>query len=366
MEKIGIICEYNPFHNGHIHHLKKVKKMYPDSLIVLILNGYFLQRGEISILSKYDKTKIALENDIDLVIELPLLYGTQSADTFAYYSVYYLNLLKVDKIIFGSETNDINKLYDMAKVMNEENFSSLLKNNLDSGINYPSALAKSVANNFTFLSNDLLGISYIKATLKINPNIKCECIKRTSSYLDTTSNKKVISALNIREKLTIGENVEKYMPKKYIKKITMPNNDLLYKLLKTIILQNNNLNEILDVDEGIENRLYKGASKYNNLSDFVSYIKTKRYTYNKINRMLIHILFGIKKKDAKIKPSYIKILGINKNGKKYLNKIKKDLPLKIDKSSYIYSLELKSSMIYDLLQNQNTFEEEKKNKPIFL
>ena len=101
MEKIGIICEYNPFHNGHIYHIKKIKEMYPDSLIILILNGYFLQRGEISILSKYDKTKIALENKVDIVLELPALFGTQSADTFAYYSVLLLNELKVDKIIFG-------------------------------------------------------------------------------------------------------------------------------------------------------------------------------------------------------------------------------------------------------------------------
>ena len=110
MEIIGLIAEYNPLHNGHLYHINKIKEKYPNSLLVLVLNGYFLQRGEVSIISKYDKTLLALEYGVDIVISLPTLYGVQSADTFANTSIKLLNYLKVNKIIFGSETNDIDKL----------------------------------------------------------------------------------------------------------------------------------------------------------------------------------------------------------------------------------------------------------------
>ena len=107
MQIIGIICEYNPFHNGHLYHLKKIKEMYPDSLIILVLNGYFLERGEISILSKEDKTKVALEMGIDVVVELPFVFGSQSADTFANKSIAILENLKCDYVAFGSESANV-------------------------------------------------------------------------------------------------------------------------------------------------------------------------------------------------------------------------------------------------------------------
>ena len=106
MEKIGIICEYNPFHNGHLYHIKKIKEMYPDSCIILVLSGYFTQRGDVSVLSKYDKTKLALKYGVDVVIELPVLMLTNSADIFGYFAVDALNKAGAEKIIFGS-----NRLY---------------------------------------------------------------------------------------------------------------------------------------------------------------------------------------------------------------------------------------------------------------
>jgi predicted nucleotidyltransferase len=134
LETIGIICEYNPFHNGHIHHINEIKNKYPDSIIILVLNGYFLERGEISTISKYDKTQIALNNNVDLVIELPVLFGTQSADTFAYTSIYLLNKLKVNRIIFGSETNDIDKIIAIAKESQTSEYSEEIKKLLKEGI----------------------------------------------------------------------------------------------------------------------------------------------------------------------------------------------------------------------------------------
>ena len=127
METIGIICEYNPFHNGHVYHINKIKEMYPDSIIILCVNGYFGERGDVSILSKEDKTKLALNNGVNIVVELPFVFASNSADTFAEASVKILNYLKVDKIIFGSESNDINKLTLIAKKQLEEDFSLKIK-----------------------------------------------------------------------------------------------------------------------------------------------------------------------------------------------------------------------------------------------
>lgn len=365
MEKIGIICEYNPFHNGHIYHVNKIKEKYPDSIIILALNGAFMQRGEISIIPKFAKVQIALKFGIDLVIELPTLFGTQSADTFAYSAVYLLNELKVNKIIFGSESDDIEKLSLIADKSLEKEHDKEIKKLLDEGINYPTALAKSLKIDFNFLSNDLLGISYIKAIKRINNSITAETIKRTNSYLDTKSDEDIISASNIRERLNNKENISKYLPKESLKEIVNVDNDLYYKILKTIIIRSNNLNEYLDVDEGIEFRLVKGASSCNNLTDFINFIKTKRYTYNKINRMLIHILLGIKKEDAKLKIDYLKILGFNKKGQKYLTSIKKGIFLPLNnKESKIYEYELKAAQIYDILAGSDTYKKELSNKPI--
>ena len=122
MEVIGIICEYSPFHNGHLYHINKIKESYPDSLLVLCLNGYFLERGQISLLSKESKTRIALFYGVDIVVELPTLYGTQSADTFAEKSITLLHTLGVQKIIFGSETEDRNHLRELASLQLENSF----------------------------------------------------------------------------------------------------------------------------------------------------------------------------------------------------------------------------------------------------
>ena len=206
MEIIGLIAEYNPLHNGHLYHINKIKEKYPNSLLVLVLNGYFLQRGEVSIISKYDKTLLALEYGVDIVISLPTLYGVQSADTFANTSIKLLNYLKVNKIIFGSETNDIDKLTLIANKSLELDESNDLKETLKSGMNYPTALSKVINESFTYNSNDLLGICYINSIIKNNYNIKAETIQRTNNYLDTASCEDIVSASNIRQK--IKNNIE--------------------------------------------------------------------------------------------------------------------------------------------------------------
>ena len=368
MEIIGIIGEYNPFHNGHIYHINKIKQKYPDSLIILVLNGYFLQRGEISIINKEDKTNIALNHGVDIVIELPFVFGTQSADIFADNAIKLLNDLKVTKIIFGSESNDIEKLELIAqKQLNDKSYDFNVKEYLDKGHNYPTAMAKALnINNFEFLPNDLLGISYLKSILKNKYDIQIETIQRTNDYKDTLSNKKIISASNIREKIKNSINISKYLPNDSLDKIININYNKYFDLLKYKINTDKDLSIYLDVDEGIEHRLKKYINNSLDIDSFINSIKTKRYTYNKINRMLIHILVGLTKRDnQQLKIDYINILGFNAKGQKYLNSIKKsiNLPLKPN-NSLMYNYELKSSIIYDLINNTNTYKYELSNKPI--
>ena len=365
MEIIGIICEYNPFHNGHLYHINEIKKIYPNSIIILVLNGYFLERGEISILSKEDKTKISLENGIDIVLELPFIFGTQSADTFAEYSIKILNNFKINKLIFGSESNDITLLTNIAKKQFSNDFNQNVKKYLDEGINYPTALAKSLnINNFNFSPNDLLGISYIKSIIKNNYNIDAISIKRSNDYHDIKSNDSIISASNIREKIKNNINIERFVPNNINSKIINVNYNEYFNLLKYKINTDNNLNNYLDVNEGIEYRLKKYINSSKSIDEFIKKIKTKRYTFNKINRMFIHILLSMNK-NTNYKLEYIKILGFSNNGKKYLNTLKEiEITTKINKESLQYEFEIKASILFDLINNTNTYEFETKNKPI--
>ena len=358
MKVNGIIVEYNPFHNGHIYQINKVKEMYPDDLLIVALNGYFTERGDISVLLKEDKVKLALEFGVDLVVELPSIYGIQAADIFAYNGVKVLNELKIDRLIFGSESNDIDKLKQIALLQEDEEFDKKIKNELDKGISYPNALKNIISIDFDYLPNDLLGISYIKAINKINKNIEAISIKRTNNYHDKESDNNIISAENIREKYSNNIDIKKYTPAyNYLKKI---DNDLYFKLLKNKILTDTHLDEYVDVNEGIENRLTKYINEANNLKEYIELIKTKRYSYNKINRMLLHIVIGFKKEDN-IDTLSVRILGFNDKGKEYLNRNK----LKFEENKYIKDIELNYSKIYDLLTNSNTYEYEIKNIPTY-
>ena len=369
MNIIGIIAEYNPFHNGHIYHIEKIKEKYPNSLIILVLNGYFTERGIISVLSKEDKTKIALDNKVDIVLELPFIYGTQSSDIFGFYSIKILNELKVDHIIFGSESNNIDLLNKVVDIqLNNPDYESNVKKYLSDGNNYPTAMKKALNIEEDISNpNDLLGISYIKAIRKINSKIIPETIKRTNDYHDILSNDEIISATNIREKMHNEESLEKYLPSNAILYLHNITNDSLFNLLKFKILTDKDLSIYLDVDEGIEYRILKYINFSHSFDELISNIKTKRYTYNKINRMLIHILIGLTKEDNQnTKLDYIKILGFNSNGQQYLNKIRKDitLPTTPNKDSLIYKYELKAAYLYEQAIHKSLNNFDIKNIPI--
>ena len=368
MNIIGIIAEYNPFHNGHLYHINKIKELYPDSLLVLVTSGYFTQRGHISVLDKESKTQIALNNNIDIVLELPVIYSTQSSDIFAHQSITILNELKIDTLVFGSESNDIDLLKSIVTKQSTKEYEDKVKQYLDEGVNYPTAMAKALELPDNIATpNDLLGISYIKAINKINPNIKPITIKRTSDYHDITSTDSIISATNIREKLYNGENITNYIPSYNIDYINNISNNNLFDLLKFKILTDKDLSIYLDVDEGIEYRLQKYINEASSFDSLIGFIKTKRYTYNKINRMLIHILIGQTKEDnKKANIDYIKILGYNSLGQQYLKDIRKDITLDTtpNKDSLIYNYELKAAYLYEKATQKSLNNFDLKNIPI--
>jgi len=368
MDVIGIICEYNPFHNGHVYHIKKIKEMYPDSILVLILNGYFLERGEISIESVESKTKLALDYGVDIVVHLPFIFGSNSADIFSDASLELLNELKVNKLIFGSESNDIEKLTNLAKKQLNNEYDNKVKKYMDLGLNYPTALNKAIDGNIN-TPNDLLGLSYVKSIIKNKYNIEPITIKRTNDFHDKASNNKIISATNIREKIKNNIDITEFVPsKKFINNIDY---NLYFNLLKYKILNDKDLSKYLTVDEGIENRLLSVINECNTLEELINKVKTKRYTYNRINRMFIHILIGLTKEDkSKItKNEYIRLLGFNESGKKYINSIKKDTNIPIVSSlkninSIIKDYEIKAYNIYNMLLKEDIFKFETSNKPI--
>ncbi len=271
MDIIGIIAEYNPFHNGHIYHINKIKEKYPDAILILVLNGYFLERGEISILTKEEKTRIALEYGVNIVLELPFLMGSQSADIFADASIKILNNYHVNKIIFGSECNDVSMLTNIAKAQFKDDFDELVKNYMDEGCNYPTALARACKVNFDFNPNDLLGISYIKAIINNNFNIDADVIKRTNSYHDKTSNEEIVSASNIREKIKENIDITNYLPNEVVNSLIRIDYSIFFKLLKSKIITDNDLSSYVDVDEGIEYRLKKYINDNVTIINYATY-----------------------------------------------------------------------------------------------
>ncbi len=381
MKAVGIICEYNPFHNGHLYHLNKVKELCPDHVIILILGGNFLQRGEPSIINKWDKTKLAIEYGVDLVVELPFAFATQSADLFAAGSISLLDALGVDKLVFGSETNDIDSFTLLAKAqLYNDDYDELVKGYLSKGVNYPTALSNAL---FTLTNkkidspNDILGISYVREIIRRKSNIKPICIKRTNNYHDKELNSKITSATSIREALKKNQDISNYVPKETLKYINKVHNvENYYPLLKYKILSElDDLDMYQTVDEGIENRIKKFIIPSKSYNELVENIKTKRYTYNKIGRMFTHILCNFSKDEADSmkKIRYIRVLGFSVYGQSYLNENKKRIKLPIitnysKLNSGMLALEFRSTCVYASILNEEDkqimIEAEYKNKPI--
>lgn len=374
MKIIGIITEYNPFHNGHLYQINKIKERYPNSILIGVVSSSFTQRGDISILNKWDKTKVALDNGLDLVVELPFVYATQSSDIFAKGAIDILNKLKIDTLVFGTESDNIDKINELADIqINNKEYNDKVKEYLDTGLNYPTSLNKALEDFSQYkveTPNDLLALSYIKEIKRNNYNIEVINIKRTTSYHGEDIKENITSASNIRKLYLEGKDISKLIPysQDILYKINMNNcfNYMKYK----IITEESNLNKYQTVDEGIENRIIKIINSSNNYEELIQNIKTKRYTYNKISRMLLHMLTSFTKEEASnLTIDYIRILGFTTNGKRYLNKIKKDIEVPIITRykkgiSKVFDIELRITKIYDIITKNNEMDKEYKSIPL--
>ena len=378
MHKIGIICEYNPFHNGHLYQIKKIKETYKDSLIIVCLSSCFMQRGEASILNKWDKTRLAIESGVDLVLELPFAFATQYQDIFAKGALTILNHLKIDTLVFGSECDDVELLKNLASIqLKDDGYNHLVKRYLDLGLNYPTSLSKAlfdISGVKLDKPNDLLALAYIKEIIKNNYDIEPFSIGRTSDYHNSNLDSDIVSASTIRKLLKDGVNVNNYLPYNIYDYLSEIDEDKYFALLKYQIINNIDcLDKFQTVDEGIENRIIKYINMVNSKEELILKVKSKRYTYNKINRMFTHILTNFTKEDAKdLEIEYLRVLGFNTRGKNYLNKIKKDIGIPII-NKYIpnmyksLDIEFRVSLIYSLIlkdKGDDFLKREYRNKPV--
>ncbi|MEG0577211.1 MAG: nucleotidyltransferase [Bacilli bacterium] len=360
----GIICEYNPFHNGHLYHINKIKEMFPDDEIILVMSSLYLERGEVSLISKWDKTETAIKYGVDLVIELPFVFSSQGADIFAKGAIEILNSLFVDRLVFGSEINDINLLKNLANIqIDNAKFNDLVKEYISEGIIYPTAVSKAIkllTKQEITGPNDILGVSYIKEIIRLNSKIEPICIKRTNDYHNLDTSGDISSASSIRKLLRENKDISSFVPDSSFQKKELFFTEYYFDFIKYKILSNmDSLNIFQTVDEGIEGRIKKAILKSNNFEELIDNIKSKRYTYNKIRRMLIHILCNFTKEEAQIckNSEYIRVLGFNKKGKNFLNQVKKKSILPIitgysNIDSKILDIEFRVSSIYYMVSKE--------------
>ncbi len=336
---IGLIVEYNPFHNGHLHHIKEIDRLFEDNVKIAVMSGDFVQRGEPSLINRFEKTKIALSQGIDIVIELPAFYSTQSAEIFAKGSVNLLNKFSCSHIVFGSESNDLNKLKKIATISLTKEFELSLKEFLAEGFSYPTAFSKALFDE-KLGSNDILALEYLRAIRDADSKIEAYCIKRekTGYYDDEKDN--FASATYIR-KVLMDSNEKKENKLNKIKnlvpefsyKILEENFGVFsclgdfYDLIKYNIIKNySELKNIQDLEIGLENRLYKYAIENLSFEDFFNEVLTKRITISRLQRILLHSLFNLTEditEKVKNRVPFVKVLGFSARGQEYLNYLKK-------------------------------------------
>lgn len=402
MNLLGLIVEYNPFHNGHKYHLEKSKEITNATHTVAIMSGSFLQRGEPALFDKYTRAEMAVKNGVDLVIELPTLYACQSAEIFSHGAVATLNSLNcVNSLCFGSEEGNIDILQTISEILVKEpsDFKTTLKNFLDEGIVFPVARSKAlyeyIKNNHLLelsedelqqvlnSSNNILGIEYIKSLIKLNSSIKPYTITRIASkYNSTDIESNICSATAIRNSLKDNTDlklIENVVPLHTFNEINHKINTnfnpvfdyMFYDLLSSTIIRDvDNLTKYFEVNEGIENKIYSNVFTSKNLEELINSTKSKRYTMTKIKRTLNNILLGINRDDViKVKDldrvPYIRILAFNNKGREIIKKIKTssniEIITKFSKISHVddpifdtlIKYDLKSSNMYNLIYYKN-------------
>lgn len=351
---LGIIAEYNPFHNGHLYHLNESKRITNSDYCIAIMSGNFTQRGEVSIVDKWEKAKIAIANGVDLVIELPTLYAISSAENFASGAIKILNSLEiVDYISFGSESNDITLLDDIADVLASEpaQYKTLLSHELARGESYPKARENAVMMylndvrrfaNVLSSPNNILGIEYLKALKRQKSDIQPISIKREGAkYNDTTipRGSRFASATAIRnfcQSIDDITPIQRFVPEttfnileenfkkgSFVKNLSAFDKEIIYTLRK---MSTNEIANLPDVSEGLQFSLENGANQCNSVIELLSIIKSKRYTQTRLQRILLYAILDITKKDMEMSVSttpYIRILGFDEKGQELLSEISK-------------------------------------------
>lgn len=337
MKAVGIVVEYNPLHNGHVYHLRKSKELSKCDIVIGVMSPNFVQRGEPALISKDLRVKKALSMGVDIVVELSTLYAVESANIFAKYSLQILNALKVSSICFGSETGETEEF--IKKYSNSSLYTPhldfLVSDLMSEGYAYPKAMAmalKQMDDIRLETPNDILGLAYYKEIEKNNYDIEIHTIKRTNNYNDDSLNDKDVSAKAIREALKKGLDVKEYTPMSDCFDNLFYLDDyfslLKYKILTMSV---NELNEIHLVDEGIENLFKKKIIEAHSMTEFINKCVSKRYTFARIKRTIIHILINTKKEFAQEylnkDINYIRLLGISKKGSEYLKEKRKEIEI---------------------------------------
>lgn len=356
MKVIGIVAEYNPFHLGHKYHLDISKKITNSKYSIAIMSGSFVQRGEPSLVDKWTKAKMAIDNGVDLVIELPFVFATQSAELFAYGSISLLNSLNiVDYISFGSEIGNLDILNEIAHILVEEPpyYKDRLKIYLKKGNSF--SVSRSMALKDYYLKynkdnlniekilaspNNILAIEYLKALIRLNSSMIPVTVKRIGSqFKETELSHRISSATAIRKKLLENneaiKEIEKFVPfssYKYLIEYLKNNsfnslnnyNQIIHYLLR--IKNAESLRDIMDIEPGLENRIINMSGKYYDIDKFIQNIVTKRYPRSRIQRILVHLMAGLDRdKFMDILPNYpayIRVLGANEKGFGLLRRIK--------------------------------------------
>ena len=397
MSIVGLITEYNPFHNGHMHHLRQSKHVSGADVAVAIMGGHFLQRGEPALVDKWVRTEMALAAGVDLVFELPFVFACNSAPHFATGAVGCLNALGVvDALCFGSESGDLAALDKIATVLLEHarDIETRTSACLRAGMNYPVARVQVLAQQFPGLStevldspNNILGIEYLKALHASRSSIQPLTIERTGvGYHDSHVVANIASATGIRAMLDSGEDVRSLVPEaawpvldKSLQAGLVLDHEKLWLVLQAHLLQETaRLEGLYMVENGIERRLQVVALEATSFSDCVTAVKSKHWTRTRVQRVLMHILMQSQAKlmrpllDAG--PLYLRLLGCTPKGRTLLGRIRKRtrLPIIADPAKAtnilrrfyrhhsteqqlayrMLQIEVRATAIYSLLQRQ--------------
>lgn len=346
---LGIIAEYNPFHNGHFYQIEEAKKQTGAKYVVAVMSGNFTQRGNTSLIDKWTKAQMALENGVDIVLELPTIYSVSSAENFAEGAIKILDSLKiVDTLCFGTETADFAALNNIANVLHNEpkEYVAILNHELGKGISYPKARENALMMYLNDIkryasilsgSNNILAIEYLKALKRLKSDMTPFSIQRKKVYYNderiidefasSTAIRKLIATeqyAEVRKVVPMSSYMllkEKIEKGNFVIDIIKFEKEILYNLRKMTVKQ---IAELPDVTEGLEYAIKNAANSCNSLLELVNIIKSKRYTQTRIQRILVYALLGITKKDManarKVIP-YARVLGFNKNGREMLSDI---------------------------------------------